>query len=462
MPRVIFSMCLTLLTVLTVGCGIADGNIIGGTFTKTSSDTTPRFFHRAGLLQNGHVLVSGGMRVNLIPPTLISLSDLSFFDPSTNSFSTSFQPINGVAPVSPSLSVSRSSHTQTTLPDGRVLFTGGRTGAAGTNPGTPVDSVEIFDPFTGIMQPGPTMSATRADHTATLLPDGRIVVAGGSTWQVFDPTTDSWSPDAVLQRTRVAHAAVMLPDHAGAGQHRVILIGGNGSGPNTLELLNPDGAMSTLSSAALLTGVDDLAAVRLDDGTVLIVGGQNTTTGETIDSGYRYDPATDTIAATTSPPNLSDGIADHEIIVIGRFALIFGGEQEVAGVDTELDYAAIYDRATGDWPFVTNMNHPHDDFASILLPDNRILLIDGGIPFLNMEIASNFVEFFTPSLIITGDVNRDELLDEFDILPFIGVLLDPSSASSEQLCAADANQDQSVDARDLQGFINLLLTHGEP
>ena len=457
-PRIILSTCLTFMTLMTVGCGLVGGDIIGGTFSDTGTDTAVRFFHRATLLQNGQVMVSGGMRINLIPTTLVSLNDLSFFDPVANSFSSSFQPTGGGPIVMPALSIPRSSHTQTTLLDGRVLITGGRTNAMGTNPGTAIDSVEIFDPVTGMIQAGPAMSTPRTDHTATLLPDGRVVVAGGGTWQIFDPTTDLWSPSIGLQRTRAAHAAVALPDHDGPGLHRVLLIAGNGNGPATLERLDPDAAMSTLLSATLSIGVDDLAATRLDDGSVLIVGGQNVTNGDTIDLTYRYDPVTDTITAATPPPGLPNGISDHQIVALDRFAMIFGGEQEVAGVDTELDYAAIYDRATDDWPFVTTMNHPHDDFASVLLPDDRVLLIDGGVPFLNMEFPSNAVEIFTPSPVKIGDMNNDDILNELDVLPFVGVLIDPTTASSSQRCAADANQDNSLDAHDIQAFVNALIS----
>ncbi|MCG8404583.1 MAG: hypothetical protein MI923_05235 [Phycisphaerales bacterium] len=457
-PRVILSTCLTCITVMTVGCGLVGGDVIGGTFSDTGNDTANRFFHRASLLQNGQVMVSGGMRINLIPATLVSLSDLSFFDPVANSFSASFQPTGGGPMVTPSLSVARSSHTQTTLQDGRVLITGGRTNATGTNPGTPINSVEIFDPLTGTIQAGPAMSTQRTDHTASLLPDGRVVVAGGGTWQIFDPTTDTWSVSFALQRTRAAHAAVALPDHDGPGLHRVLLIAGNGNGSTTLELLNPDATMSTLLSATLTIGVDDLAATLLNDGTVLIVAGQHITNGDTVDLSYRYDPVTDIITPTAPPPGLANGISDHQIVALDRFAIIFGGEQQVSGVDTELDYAAVYDGATGDWPFVTTMNHPHDDFAAVLLPDDRILLIDGGVPFLNMAFPSNAVEIFTPTLIKLGDMNNDTILNELDVLPFVGVLIDPDTASSLERCAADTNGDHSLDARDIQMFVNALIS----
>src|SRR5262245_43215567 len=110
-----------------IGCGVSGGAIIGGTFANTGSDTATRFFHRATLLADGKVMVTGGMTLQIIPPWLISLKSISFYNPSSGTFTTSFTPTGGGPAVTPQLITARSSHTQTTLPDGRVLITGGRT-----------------------------------------------------------------------------------------------------------------------------------------------------------------------------------------------------------------------------------------------------------------------------------------------------------------------------------------------
>jgi hypothetical protein len=437
-------------------CAMA--GILGGVFTSVGNDTQDRFFHRAGLLPNGFVMVTGGMRLQIFPsPTLISLNNISFFNPSTNSFSASFTPLGGGAPVNPTLAVARSSHTQTALLDGRVLITGGYTGASGTSQGTPTTHVELFDPQTGLMSAGPSMTAARAEHRAVRLPDGRVVVAGGFTWQLFDPVTNTWSADYPMQRARFSHEAVLLPDHAGPGLHCVLLVGGTGSGLHTMELLDPDSQTSTLTTAVLNEGVDDLGAARLDDGRILIVGGQSTTTGNTLGATYLYDPVADDIVAAPSPPNRPDGIADHQTIALGRFVLIFGGEQEVAGVDTELNYAALYDRATNTWPWQGTMNFIHDDFASAVLNDGRVLLIGGGVPLLGQEVPSRNAETFTPVLTLIGDVNNDLSINLDDVSPFVALLLDPSAANTQQYCAADANQDGLLDGHDVSPFTWLVL-----
>jgi hypothetical protein len=431
--------------------------VVGGTFTNVGNDTQDRFFHRASLLPNGYVMVTGGMRLQAFPPSLISHNAISFFNPAMNSFSASFQPLGGGSPVTPVLSTARSSHTQTSLLDGRVLITGGNIGASGTSPGTPTASVEIFNPQTGAVTAGPTMASARADHRAVLLPDGRVVVAGGNAWQVFNPTGNVWSADFPMQRSRFAHAAVLLANHAGAGQHRVLLIGGTGTGPDTLELLNPDGGTSVLSAATLNEGVDDLGAELLDNGRVFIVGGQSTITGNTLNTTQLYDPLADSIAAGPPMPNRPDGIADHQVIGLGRFVLVFGGEQQASGTDTELNYAALFDRATDAWYWNGVMNNVHDDFASARLNDGRILLIGGGVPLFGQEAPSRAAETFTPTVARLGDVNDDGFVDMSDVAPFVQVALDPASATTQQYCSADANVDGWVDGRDVGLMVRLVL-----
>jgi hypothetical protein len=417
----------------------------GGTFTATGDDTTPRFFHRATALPDHRVLVSGGMSFTPIPPSLVSLAELSFFDPATSTYSTSFAPIDGGGTVTPVLATPRSSHTQTTLRDGRVLITGGHTGASGTSPGTAVAGVEIFDPYTGVVSGGPAMSSTRAAHTATRVDDGPdedlVVVAGGATWEVYGTATGGWAGPYPLERTRAGHAAVALADGS------VLLVGGSGTGPTTLERLDPVAGTSALMTATLTVGVDDLAAVRLADDGVLIVGGQDLSDGDTVDLSYRYDPVADSIAPIAPPPDRADGISDHQLVRLGRYAMVFGGEAQTAGVDTELDYAALYDPAGDAWVFTATMEFVHDDFAAVVLPDSRVVLVGGGADFLGTPLPTPKSETFTPTSPEPADLDCDGAVDFADLLLLLvawGPCPDPPLA-----CPGDINDDGTVDFNDL-------------
>lgn len=449
--RFCIGLCAPLL-----GCGVSFGGIPTGTFTNTGNDTATRFFHRASLLPDGRAMVTGGMYLQLVPPSLISLASASFYDPSTEVFSATFLPAGGGPATTPLMATARSSHTQTTLPDGRVLITGGLTAATGTNPGTPTASVEIFNPITGMFSIGPPMSAPRADHRAVLLADGRVLVAGGATWQLFDPTAGTWSADMAMARTRGAHAAVRLADFDGPGADAVLLVAGSGSGATTMEILHPSNSTSELMSSTLAIGVDDAAAEILENGDVLIVGGQDLSSGDSIGLSYRFTPSTDTLVSVPPPPNRPAGIADHAIVSWGRFIAIFGGEQQVSNVDTELDYMAVFDATVNDWVFTAAMNHPHDDFPAVKLNDDRVLLVGGGAPFFGNEAPTNFAELFTLTAVPLGDVNGDDVVNDADVIPFTAVLLDPAHASAREICAADANVDQSVDGLDVRNFANIL------
>lgn len=436
-------------------CGALPAQIPGGSFSNTGNDTTPRYFHAASTLPDGTVMVAGGLGLSIFPsPTLVSLDALSFFDPQSGTFSSSFVPLDGGAAVSPTLATARSSHTQTTLPDGRVLITGGHVNAVGTSPGTPTASVELFDPFSGMMSSGPAMTSARTMHTATLLPDGRVVLAGGSTWQVFSSDADGWSTNFSLQRSRTSHAAVLLKNFSGvASDHRVLLIGGGGSGADTMELLDPASGTSSLLASTLTIGVDDLAAVRLPDNTVLIVGGQNISGGDTIDLTYLLDPASDVITPLDPVPDRPGGLADHHMIRIGRWVMVFGGEQQLSGSDTELDYAALFDTATLTWLTSGAMNNTHDDFAATVLDDESILLIDGGFPFFGQSAPSDACEVFTLSqtnACVFGDLAYDDSVALDDLPALTTCLTGPGVVQDDLTClCADADEDGDVDLADV-------------
>jgi hypothetical protein len=90
----------------------------------------------------------------------------------------------------------RFQHSATLLADGRVLVAGGGRGDS------PLRTAEIYDPFTGQWTPTANLLDARTFHTATLLPDGRVLVVGGinpngsmASAELYDPATSTWSPD---------------------------------------------------------------------------------------------------------------------------------------------------------------------------------------------------------------------------------------------------------------------------
>ena len=216
---------------------------------------------------------------------------------------------------------------------------------------------------------------------------------------------------------------------------------------------------SALLSTTLAVGVNDLAAIRLADGDVLIVAGQNVSTGDTISDVYRLDPVTPTLTPLDDVPNRPSGISDHEIARNGRYVIIFGGEQQIAGADTELNYAAIFDADTNLWIADGTMNNVHDDFASVPISSCELLLIDGGVPLLGQAAPSQSVEVFTltiPDGCLLGDVNNDGFVDMLDADDLSSLLVD-RPRNPDHILYADINDDGFEDGLDLAEFVVALL-----
>lgn len=232
------------------------------------------------LLADGRALFSAG---RMSGPTTWLLATAQLYDAVADTWT----------PVG-NLTTARMSHTATLLNDGTVLVVGGQTGQRYTNY-QPLGSAERFDPRTGQWTAAGTLRNPRTAHTATLLADGRVLVAGG--WstpdnyrqvpvlsaEIYDPATNSWTTAAEPLRTHGGGAtAVQLP----SGQVLLIGGGGNGQGPPTAlaERYDPAQNRWTLSAPKPEWGNSNLGLL-LADGRVLAFGGPAT---------FLYDPVSDT------------------------------------------------------------------------------------------------------------------------------------------------------------------------
>lgn len=415
-------------------------------------DAVPRYFHAASPLADGRIMITGGLGLVIFPPSLFSRDDVAFLDPDTGAVTTAFLPTGGGGPTAPTLAVPRSQHRQTTLLDGRVLVTGGRTGATGTNPGTPIDCVSIFDPADGTIVEIASMVAARAEHVAVRLGDGRVLVAGGAgagggAFEIFDPAGDGFERAQALLHPRRAAAAVLLADFPAPDLERVALIGGGGSGGATIEIVDPAGG-STLAAATLPVARDDLAAARLPDGTLLIVGGQDLATGDTLADAFRWDPVADVIAPVAAPPGLPLGVADHGLVALGRWVLLAGGESQQAGNDVELDRLALFDAARNAWTRSGATAHPHDDAAAIAVGAREIVVIDGGVRLLGQEAPSAQIERVAVAGLIPADADDDGSVGFSDLVLLLGAW-----GRCPAPCPADVDGDGAVALDDLLALL---------
>jgi len=111
-----------------------------------------------------------------------------------------------------SLATARYFHTATLLPNGKVLVAGGAIGY------TPLASAELYDPATGTWTATESLHTARFFHTATLLPNGKVLVAGGAgngylaSAELYDPATETWTATGSLHTARDLHTATLLPN----------------------------------------------------------------------------------------------------------------------------------------------------------------------------------------------------------------------------------------------------------
>lgn len=429
--------------------GVEESSTIVGVSEEVGNDILPRIFHKAVRLDDGRVLVVGGIGLTLLPLGLASLDDISVFDPATHEFSRYRTPDGN--PIH--LLLGRGSHSLTKLQDGRVLIAGGNVRAEGKWTGCESRAVEILSPDTGRIVKAPPMNEARAFHTATLLSDGRVLVAGGKSWQIFDPQVDTWSEPVRMIRTRMRHAAALLPG-TDSSSDKVLVIGGLGSGGSRLEILDPLSRTSRELPVTLGAWLNDLAAARMADGRVLVVGGQHDFDLQTTSDAYVFNPADESLLRLDPLPDRPHGISDHEMITIGSRVFVFGGEQQVGRQDTELDYIAVFNSDTMHWEYVGTMEQPRDDFAAVRLQGDRILLIDGALSEMGYEAPTATAEIFHLRQVLLGDTDGNGRFTISDINRFVAALLDHENADEVALRAADINGDGALDSADVAEFVS--------
>jgi WD40 repeat protein len=242
---------------------------------------TPRGNHTATLLLNGKVLVAGGFNRN----TGSAVSTTELYDPATGTWTTTG-----------SLAIARNFHTATLLLNGKVLVTGGAPDAAGYSS---LSSTELYDPNTGSWTAIGSMSLARQAHTATLLPNGRVLVAGGadvgyfnSGAELFNPVAGTWTVTGSMGSTRGIHTATLLPDG------KVLAAGGNHNSlaaptivaSSSTELYDPATGTWT-ASGSLNAPRSTHVATLLPNGKVLVAAGYYVNNNVQLFSAELYDSA---------------------------------------------------------------------------------------------------------------------------------------------------------------------------
>jgi hypothetical protein len=331
----------------------------------------------------------------------------------------------------------RARHTATLLANGKVLVTGGVTGNSGGN--SPVKSTELYDPATGTFSAAANMSSFRADHSATLLSDGKVLIIGGTaelslygataSAEIYDPASGTFAPTGSLNTARSLHTATRLSGG------KVLVAGGYGtggwlSGPN--ELYDPltglftvtgsscDGNGCQVATATLLksdhvlvtewwgaaklydpasgafapTGTLNVyrnqcaTATSLENGNVVIAGG--TDGNQALATVELFDVGRGTFAVS---PNLLAARCYHAAVPIhGGFILVVGGM--VPGNPWRmLASTELREPRTGVFVDGPNMSSPRTSHQVTLLQDGSVLLT-GGYASPSENLASAEIFYF--------------------------------------------------------------------
>lgn len=318
----------TLLTdgqVLMVGGRNAPGvaelyNPANETFTATGSPLMLHgFYHTATLLNDGRVLVVGGLAST--GDTFTANSGAEIYDPKTNGFT-----------LAAAMAVNRNNHTATLLQDGRVLIAGGISNGFSTAPDSDnqvTGTAEIYDPTKNTFSLT-NMQEPRDSHFASLLSNGQVLVGGGyggsdseTSAELFSPATGSFKLTGNLNTPRSLSGATLLS----SGQ--VLISGGYPSfpvGTSAAELYNPLlGTFTPTGNMVYPRGNE--TATLLQDGRVLVTGGQQVCCSDVLSTAELYTPViqglvTSQTGITIRAAQGSSNVPAQNVVVLSNTATI--------------------------------------------------------------------------------------------------------------------------------------------
>ena len=279
---------------------------------------------------------------------------------------------------------SRVYHSATLLPDGRVLVAGGMNEAF-----TPLRTTEMFDPETNRWTEAEEMKESRTEHSAALLEDGRVIVTGGlnedleivGTTEIFDPQTGKWSQRESMRTVRRGHFTLSLPDGT------VAVVGGIGQTLGGLGILANISATGALLSTEIYdpktdnwSRANDMREGHSGGLAVVLKDGRvlvagGYNRGEALASSEVFDPVSDQWMRTSSMARKT--FANTATVLSDGSVLFTGGFGMSRAKGGITPGSEVFDPKTNEWRRTPDTLHGRMGHTSTLLPDGRVVTIGG-------------------------------------------------------------------------------------
>lgn len=402
-----------------------------GAFAATGSLQVPRLTRTAPLLPNGTVLLAGGFQL----PATKAPAELYEPGPLTPSGLQSIAVSPGGSTVSPGAyqpyiatgtfasgtqqlaAVTWSSSEPTTAQISNDASNPGASVAVGSprSSTTPVTITATAGNISGSVTlnvrpvgflPTGDMTTGRIDFTATLLNDGKVLMAGGAgpanivaSAELYDPSTGAFASTGGMSQARFFHTSTLL------NNGKVLIAGGFGAGTlATAELYDP--ATGTFTpTGSMTTGRLYATATLLTNGKILITGGTDASLSY-LSSAELYDPMTGSFTATGS---LQVGRANHTATLLGNGeVLIAGGVGSIGSVNQVLSTAELYDPVAGICTLTSSMNATRFEHTATLL-NNGTVLITGGVAGTSTPPTAEVFDPSTGAFSLTGNMTANRL-----------------------------------------------------
>ena len=348
------------------------------TWVATGNMVTARTSHQQNLLDDGRVLMTGGLDSAGNP-----LASAELYDYLTGNFSSTAD-----------MTIARQHHRTAFLYTGKILVTGGRPFATANV----LNSAELYDPVSATFTSTGNMLRYRRYHRATELRNGKILITGGlggtsntgntvlTSAELYDPADGTFTfTTGNMNTARYVHMATLL--YTG----KVLIVGGYAASSvllNSAELYDP--ATNTFTvTGNMITARNTPLLTRLPDGKVLVVGGSDAA-GNPIQPLEIYDPATGTFTAAGNMSVARDG---HRVWRLDNGKPLIVGGTTTAAATSVTDSAELYNHVTGRVSATGSLITGRQDFSQSSLPHGRIL-VAGGLAADGTVLSS--AELYTP------------------------------------------------------------------